>query len=329
MTRDDFIAAYPYFKNPYGELCAISDVVGALCIKPHSAAPFYPVGTGFLIAGCGLFATATHVIEELDKHFEAHAEAQVAFYHTMPDGTGGFRPIAAAYFLENSDVAVGLCVPIVDPVTKKMRRNNQLIIGTDLPLVGEATRTISFPSGMASPSVNGGTTVLLPEKLDGKIMQTFPDGRGTVFPTPCIVIEGTLRGGSSGGPVLDKYGRVIAVNSMGGNDIDYWYAGFISDILNLRIIGLGFPAPNDMIRRHPSIRSMCGSEITFWPPLSGDPAPELKAFFGDAGSERKPIPLHVKGSREQSTIAFCSGALDAITEFKMKMSSATKGAERA
>jgi hypothetical protein len=316
MSRDDFIAAYPHFQNPYGEPCAISDVVGALCIKRHERLPFEPIGTGFLIAGCGLFVTATHVVEELSDRASRYPDAKVAFYHTMPDNSGGFRPIAATYFLKNSDVAVGLCAPIIDPASKKLRRNNQLILSSDIPLVGEPSKTISFPHGMATAGRDGGTTVLIPDVLDGKIIQTFPKGRGATFPTPCLVIEGTLQGGSSGGPVLDQHGRVIGVNSMGGDHLDYWYAGFISDIVNLRIIGLGLPLPDQKVRLHPSIKSLCGDEITFWPPLTGGPGPELQQAFTAIKKGSAPIPLNLDERIEQITMTFSARMSEVLEDFE-------------
>jgi len=76
--------------------------------------------------------------------------------------------------------------------------------------------------------------MMIPLSTTGTIIDWLPGGMGRLFPSPVYVIEGYIGAGSSGGPVMDQTGRVIAISSRGCEAANYYYAIPVRGIADIK-----------------------------------------------------------------------------------------------
>lgn len=152
--------------------------------KPSLVAVVTPdgLGSGFVVSNKGLVVTNLHVV------------AGAAQVHVQ-DPAGRLHDVAAVSFFDDvNDLAV-LSAPTL--------HLDALTIDGREPVAGERIVVLGHPEGMRATVSEGIVSAI----------REFPGGRTRVQLTAPISL------GSSGGPVVDRYGRVIGIT------VGYWNAG--------------------------------------------------------------------------------------------------------
>jgi S1-C subfamily serine protease len=140
-------------------------------------------GTGVVVTGAGEILTALHVVENAEKITVRFA-----------DGSSSEAEIASAD--EENDVAV--LQPLTPPVVivpAVLGNPASLRIGSDAFVVGNP---FGLYGSMSSGVISG-------------LERSFEDPRTQIVHTGLIQIDAAVNPGNSGGPLLDREGRVVGI----------------------------------------------------------------------------------------------------------------------
>lgn len=190
------------------------------------------IGTGFFIAGYGIFATAKHVLLDVcDK--DGEATCAIGILHSLP-GRYFFRRIVHVCWSSIADVAIGIVDPMKEEGATDMLNNGFLGLTPRVPLAGAQVVTYAYPNHMIENAPEGAKIALFPAMYEGSIEEYFPKGRDRIMmPGPCFQTSILMHGGSSGGPVFDEHGRVFGICSTGWDDLPLSFVSRISAIFAL------------------------------------------------------------------------------------------------
>lgn len=218
--------------GPMASLQQAGDAIAVLARLESSA--MKAIGSGVMVAP-GLMLTATHVLEELD-------ESNAIILTFVPSGDGRlWLPVSSSNARSsvspsvigpsvslNSDIALVSC-----ELASEAYAHHPLMLApmtTDLSLPGQRLWAYGFRDG----DVVGGASQITPYVSSGLVTQCFPNGRGSMFPTPCIEVDMEAYGGMSGGPVVNENGELVAIVSS-SFDGGPTYATLIWDALRLNV----------------------------------------------------------------------------------------------
>lgn len=174
-------------------------------------------GSGFILAEDGVIATNLHVIEDAaSMEVETYDEAIL-------------KPEGVLYIDQDNDMA------LVKLKTKEEAKLYKVKIGDPSKLeVGEKIYTISNPEGLKA----------LKATFSDGIVSGIREGDGKKL----IQITAPISHGSSGGAVLNKKGKVVAVSSLSltdGQNLNFAYPiDLIKDVVKSRDIMYTFPNIN-------------------------------------------------------------------------------------
>lgn len=235
------------FVNAAGEPSSPFEMVVAIGFFDPTIELFQPFATGVLISEIGLVCTARHVFE-FEPQFLAsmgHLSARSfpAVMQHYDDHTTGIRPIVAVHPDRRFDVAIARLEPAVHLTTGETFSNKMLALTTDRFELGDTAHQYSYPDPIIFDQPEGPQLMIIPLLTKGKVIDWFPQGMGSLFPSPCYVIEGYIGAGSSGGPVMDKTGRVFAISSRGCAGGDYYYAVPVQAIADIRVTSVKLSTP--------------------------------------------------------------------------------------
>ena len=192
-----------------------------------------PVGMAFLVSKDGFFITAKHVLTLRGK-IKNPKLFGVLF---IKDKRPYVLTIRNIILHEKADIALGLLENINHQNTECPIEHEGLNLCPVIPGVGEKVSTCSYYDD--HNLVYADDDFELKDKIKwtfGTVRKYYPDGRDSyLLPGPCVETSITLNAGLSGGPVLNKKGEIIGVNSTSftGQDKDISYFTPIIPILNL------------------------------------------------------------------------------------------------
>ena len=129
-----------------------------------------------------------------------------------------------------------------------------MALTTDVMPIGTRVHQYSYPDPVIFDQPEGPQLLMIPLHTEGRIIDWLPKGMGSLFPSPCYVIEGYIGAGSSGGPVMDETGRVFAISSRGNAAADYYYAIPVQAIADIVISSVILSTPP--VIAGPTIREM-------------------------------------------------------------------------
>lgn len=209
-------------------------------VSQRADGTFIAIGTGFFIAEHGIFATASHVVQEvLDG--QGKSTGPFGLFQFSPGNMYVVRPILRATRHTVADVAVGVAAPMHNTKTGEPLRNKILTLAKDTPQEGSRACTFAYPKTEVIPG-KPQTVRFTPGFFEGRVQRHYPDGRDTIMlPGPCYETSLVLHGAASGGPVFNEAGRVFAVNSTGYGASPVSFVACISSALDLSLDNLTLP----------------------------------------------------------------------------------------
>jgi Trypsin-like peptidase domain len=170
------------------------------------------IGTGFFIAGNGLFATAKHVLLEA-YDYENNKLEHLLLVQWLPNGKYLMRQVLMAAVHPAIDVGVGILYPVKHFITDERLTAAQLCLTAEQPRQGEPIFTYAYPKTIVQ-NIQRSSVYFYPGYYSGRLEEYYENGRDRILlPYPCYRTSITMHGGASGGPVIDSYGRVFGINS--------------------------------------------------------------------------------------------------------------------
>jgi len=148
----------------------------------------YSIGSGYVVSADGLIATNYHVIE-------GAKEATVEFVDGTRIDVTGFR-----HYDRELDIAI---IQIDVPESGL----TVLPLATDLPQKGESVVAFGAPHGLSFSTTEGIISAIRNQDEMQNQLQLALKGTWLQTSTP-------ISPGNSGGPLLDLFGRVVAMNTM-------------------------------------------------------------------------------------------------------------------
>lgn len=197
----------------------------AIIMRP-SPTSLQLLGTGFYLQLKGAFATAAHVAMEAEKLL-AKEPGTVGIAHTIRDGRTLFLPIWKFFAHPTADVAFG--VPrfeFVNDRTGDAYRAKVLCLTSRPPDLGAEISTWSYPLHRVLGDEATGQVIQLQPTFYNGVLQEFYGERGpsAKLMPPYYRTNIHLHGGSSGGPVFNRNGKVFGIASCsydGAEDIAF------------------------------------------------------------------------------------------------------------
>lgn len=211
---------YSYkFLNSFDEEINPSEAVFPI-ITSDKDKNFKFIGTGFFINAFGGFVTAKHVA------FDNNGKPIYPFYivQVLPDNKYLIRHVRRLDINPNSDAVVCMLTELRDQCGRHIQNPFLTMKNEDIKL-GDEIKTIAYPrSKMFTEDEKTLIGEFSADWFRGKVMEYFPSGRDSFFlPGPCFRTSVMILGGASGGPVINKEGIVVGINSTGydfGDDED-------------------------------------------------------------------------------------------------------------
>lgn len=258
LPDDGFFDHRVFYHNSKGEECSPMECVVPIGLFDPATEMFQPFATGVFIADNGLVCTARHVFEFEEQFLESMSHfseaAYPAIYQYLPDHTFTVRPVAAAHPHPRFDLAVAVCPPLFHLPTQTPFHNMMQALTDEQFQIGTKVHQYSYPGPNLFDTENGLQVVIIPSCTEGVIIDWLPKGMGSLFPSPVYVVEGHVGAGSSGGPVMDETGRVIAITSRGCEAANYYYAIPVRGIADIEMHSVLLSTPPQV--RGPTIREM-------------------------------------------------------------------------
>jgi len=181
-------------------------------------------------------------------------------FHFLPGNRYLLRNVWKWVIHPTADIAVGMLTPAERK--GKQLTNRALTLSPFEVKTGDVVATFAVPKTEIETQTNRQIVRVDPTWHFGHIEQVYPTGRDRVFyPGPTYQTTIELIGGSSGGPVFDRHGMVIGVNSTGYDvALGQENISFVTPIfeaLDFRFPFLNVPALNCS---NPSLRDLveCG-----------------------------------------------------------------------
>ena len=185
------------FTDVFREVSPSVVQVYSVAIDPFSVVHRvqHGVGTGFVVDRRGHIVTNAHIV---------HGTSQVM----LSPGDGAMLPAEVVGSDPISDLAV------IKPAVADVSLPPVVLGDSDKVLIGQEVLAIGFPFGIGKTATRGivsGMERVVPQS-------TFS------WMTPYLQTDAAISPGNSGGPLVDRCGRVIAVNTLGslaGQNINF------------------------------------------------------------------------------------------------------------
>jgi S1-C subfamily serine protease len=197
------------FRNSDGSL-----VDGTLVVVPiYTTGPdgAFILGTGFFI-GQRLLVTAKHVLFDGDQLIERLGAVQFLEPNIFIP-----TPVLRLSYDDASDVALVVLAPMSNNATGENLRNPQLALSTRTVQPREFVATFTYARSRVSGDVNSQAVHANTTWEYGHVVsfEARPEGGFGFGLGPCYETTLRIEHKGSGGPVADKFGHVVGINSTG------------------------------------------------------------------------------------------------------------------
>jgi len=193
------------------------------------------IGSGVMV-GPGLLLTATHVLDEFPKSsppplfmtfLESGMRAWLPKDVTTVSGSSEFGHDRKVV----SDISLVGCTLNSDALAHRPLMLAPMQV--TLPLIGERLWAFGFRHG----GIKAGAALLTPLVSSGLVTAAFPRGRGERLASSCIEVDMDVRGGMSGGAVVNSDGYLVGIVSASVSDGGPTYVTLIWEALRMRVKG--------------------------------------------------------------------------------------------
>ena len=192
------------------------------------------IGTGFFVTKIGHFVTAKHVIEDVYDIKSKIQHNPIHAVHFVEGSKVLVRHITAISSHNSSDIVVGKMDYHVVDATEEPLFNKTPVFSLTPPPINSAVVTFAYPK-TDKVLTKGNAGKISAGYYHGKMLEHSESMRDSVMVSwPHYITSIDLNGGASGGPVFDCYGRVIAINGVGGLD-GLSYMARVAELLDLRV----------------------------------------------------------------------------------------------
>jgi len=198
--------------NDNGHRAAANEAIFPIIKQDINTNKFSLVGTGFFISQTGLLLTAKHVLE--DVILNGKSQGPIGIIHILPNNHYFIRTIMKGFWFEHSDIAAAQLDQPVHKQSKKLLCNKILKLSISKLNVNDYVFTFAYPASEILKVGNSQKFIIKPDIYEGKLIKEHPFGRDKVMlPNPCWQTDIFIHKGASGGPVFNKRGSVIGINS--------------------------------------------------------------------------------------------------------------------
>ena len=247
-----------FFHNNEGKEASPMECVVPIGLYDPGIELFQPIATGVFVSTIGLVCTARHAFVFERQFIESMSHlsdaSYPAIYQYFPDHTFKIRRIAAVHPHPKFDLAIAVCEPLRHLTTDESFENMMQACTDEILPIGTNVHQYSYPDPLLHEQDGTLQVVMIPLCTKGTIIDWLPKGMGRLFPSPVYVVEGYIGAGSSGGPVMDQTGRVIAISSGGCDTENYYYAIPVSGIADIQLHSVMLSSPPEL--RGPTVREM-------------------------------------------------------------------------
>lgn len=186
-------------------------------LKVSKTGKYSLVGTGFFVGPEGIFATASHVMDEFIAD-DGSANGIPLIIQMIEGDSYVQRRITSVHKHPRADICIGRVISMKSPTRGKLE-NPVATLSSKVPDVGEILVTYAYPRSVFQPGEVREACYLWGEFFKGEVQEHFLQGRDSVMlPGPCFQTSIFIHGGASGGPVFNSQGLVVGVNSTGYED---------------------------------------------------------------------------------------------------------------
>jgi S1-C subfamily serine protease len=198
------------FVSSSGKTINGSELVFPIVTRNNNG-DFKFIGTGFFINAFGGFATAKHVI------FDNDGKPLFPFYIIQVLSRNKYIVRHVKTFSVNPNADAAVCMLVGLNQNGRPLQNSCLTLSKDNVNVGDKVKTFAYPkSKFVEESKRTQIGEFIANWYRGEITEHFPEGRDKTFlPSECYQTSVQILGGASGGPVIDKTGKVVGINSTG------------------------------------------------------------------------------------------------------------------
>jgi hypothetical protein len=174
------------------------------------------IGTAFYLTRYGLFATARHVLEALvDWDIRELAPRSYILQHS-DTGEMIIRPITSVSLSNTADVAIGQ-VATVDAEGRPAGHGNlRPRLCFESPSIGERLVTFAYPDNKILDFRDAESPAELHcDYFEGEFLEHISSGERPFIPQHHFQTSLEIRSGSSGCPVFNSQGQIVAIASRG------------------------------------------------------------------------------------------------------------------
>ena len=218
-----------------GEKAELNQAIVPVIKQDLKLRKFKYIGTAFFISITGLLITAKHVLQDVFDE-QGKASGPIGICQFLPENEFILRSFIRGFYYENSDVAIAQLDQPRHKETNEVLKNKILCLSFAKCNVGDDIYTYAYPTSKILSSGKKHEMIFTPYYFAGQLVKNYEKERGSaLLKNPCWQTNMYIHSGASGGPVFNKDGMVIGINSVSDSDLSFSFISTLYHVMNLKI----------------------------------------------------------------------------------------------